>query len=256
MSVVGPDYAVYLDADGVIAAYDHGMTGRGFDVDPTLKASFNHSGTSHPLKRQMYESVKGTDFYRKLPLMPDAVELYLAVYDSSPIILTAAPKFGATEDDYFLNPFWLGAAHHKRVWVEETLLPAVELERAQARWDRTTPISDFYASNTDFYAALDGLQKAQNCKRVAIPDERFVCTTSARKHEFMHRKHSDTQILIDDRIANVTAWAEHGGIGVLHLSAKLSIEALAELSHVRELGVDGQRWKAFAGDGLLFDPRT
>jgi hypothetical protein len=224
------EFAIYLDLDGVLANYDSGMIDFGFDVDPSLKKSLNQSGTGHPLKRQMYERVKGTAFYRHLPLMSGAVELYRACYDAEPIILTASPKFGAGEDDYYVNPYWLGAAYHKRVWVETRLLPQV--------------------------VGLDELTFSFP-SRVPIPDERFICTTSAQKWKFMHRKHSAHQILIDDRIANVTAWAKAGGVGILHLSAEQSIAALEEYASLdnlvdeawmNEIGVDGK--------GFLFDPRT
>lgn len=232
------DLAIYLDLDEVLADYGHGMVENGFEVDPALKADLNRSGTSHPLKRQMYEAVKGTDFYYKLPLMPDALDLYAACAEADPIILTAAPKFGATEDDYFLNPHWLGAAYHKRRWVEEVLLPETELHRAAKRMD-----SETYA-----YFAHDVTVEG----RIPIPDERFICTTSARKWEFMHRKHSDHQILIDDRIQNVEAWAAAGGIGILHLDAAGSIAALHECRNSMGLS---HNWREVK-DGLLFDPRT
>jgi hypothetical protein len=65
--------------------------------------------------------------------------------------------------------------------------------------------------------------------RYHIPDDRFICTTSARKHEFMHRKHSDHQILIDDRTDNIEAWKEAGGIGILHTSVEDTLKQLAAI---------------------------
>lgn len=188
------DFAIYLDLDGVLADYGAGMAALGYDIDPNVKKDLNRSGSSHPLKREMYERVKGTDFYRSLPLMEGALDLFGFCAEADPVILTAAPKFGAAEDDFHVNPYWLGAAYHKRAWVEQTLL-------AQYEWGPA------------------GF-------RVPIADDRFICTTSARKWEFMHRKHSDHQVLIDDRIANVEAWAANGGIGILHHSAEQSIQAL------------------------------
>lgn len=222
------DFAIYLDLDGVLANYDSGMVDFGFEVDSSLKRSLNRSGSGHPLKRQMYERIKGTAFYRHLPLMPGAVELYRACKEAEPIVLTAAPKFGATEEDYYVNPFWLGAAYHKRIWVETTLLPQV--------------------------VGLDELTFSLP-SRIPISDERFICTTSAQKWKFMHRKHAAHQILVDDRIANIEAWATAGGIGILHLDSTISIDALKEIEHVKKVGVDGAWWKTL-GDGIYFDPRT
>lgn len=187
------DFAIYLDLDGVLADYDAGIRKLGFQPDDKRK-NLNRSGTNDPFKRSMYDAIKGTDFYRKLPFMPSAGYLYKACSAANPIILTASPKFGATEDDYFLNPYWLGAAYHKRAWVEEALLP-------------------FATANPSL-------------GRVAIPDERFICTTSVRKQEFIGRKHSAHQILIDDRRDNCVRWARAGGVAIFHTSAQTSIAAL------------------------------
>ncbi|USN15318.1 putative 5'(3')-deoxyribonucleotidase [Brevundimonas phage vB_BpoS-Kikimora] len=202
---------VYLDLDGVMADYDAGIAGLGYHVDPSIKHDLNRSGTHHPLKREMYERIQGTQFYRNLPLLPGAVELYLEARDlaggADPIILTAAPKFGATEDDFHLNPHWLGAAYHKRAWVETTL--------------RRTALEEAGARRFEFISAE---------YRQPIADELFICTTSARKVQFMHRRPGERQVLVDDRIANVTAWAEAGGIGILHRDAETSIAALRRVA--------------------------
>lgn len=208
---------VYLDLDGVMADYDAGITALGYHVDPAIKRDLNRSGTHHPLKREMYERIRGTEFYRTLPLLPGAVDLYLEAREvadgADPIILTAAPKFGATEDDFHLNPHWLGAAYHKRAWVETTLRRTA-LEEAGAR--RFVFISAEY--------------------RQPIADEAFICTTSARKAQYINRRPGRRQVLIDDRIANVTAWAEAGGIGILHRDAETSIAALRQVA----------RWDGFS----------
>lgn len=210
--------AVYLDLDGVLADYAAGMVSLGYDVDPALGRDLNRSGTHHPLKREMYERIKGTDFYRRLPLQAGALALYRAAAQHTaptghgPSILTAAPKFGATEDDFHVNPFWLGAAYHKRAWVENILLPAA----AGGLTEKTANIR------------LDLGEDAAVGPRVPIEDEAFVCTTSARKWQFIHRRHAMRQILVDDRIANVRAWAEAGGVGILHRSAEESIEMMQQ----------------------------
>lgn len=229
----------YLDLDGVEADYAAGMVALGYDIDPALGRDFNRSGTSHPLKREMYERIRGTDFYRHLPLQEGAVELYLTAQEVSicePIILTAAPKFGATEDDYHVNPFWLGATYHKRGWVECVLLTAVDGARSGA-----------------FPAARYTHAPSGHVLRIAVEDEHFICTTSARKFEFMHRRPGAHQVLVDDRIANVTAWAEAGGIGIFHRSSDESItvlrllhEALGKGGRLDEIGFEP------VGDGYLY----
>lgn len=233
------DYAIYIDLDGVMADYSAGMVALGYDVDPTLKRRFNQSGTSHPLKREMYERIKGTQFFHNLPLMPGAVSLYAACAAANPIILTASPKFGADEHNYALNPHWLGAAYLKRRWVEETLLPAVANQ------------------HPDLHPYLlwgEGvLEECGGFQRIPIPDEQFICTTSERKWQFMRRKHSTHQVLIDDRIANVQAWADAGGIGILHVDAETSIKALASIAWGEAWSVPGSYGE---NGGSLFDPRV
>lgn len=229
------DYAIYLDLDGVLADYDAGIRRLGLIPDPTKKNDLNRSGTKDPFKRKMYEAIQGTDFYRSLPLMGGAVELYRAVRLANPIILTAAPKFGGTEEDYFVNPYWLGAAYHKRVWVEHVLLPQA-LPRRVERWGKMTDVHD---------------------DRIAIEDERFICTTSARKQEFMWRRHSDHQILIDDRRDNCVRWARSGGIAILHTQATTTILALED--YVAGGDTLRERFTLVPGGGLiagLTDVRT
>lgn len=192
------DLVFYVDLDGVMADYGAGMTALGYHIDPTLGRQLNQSGTSHPLKREMYERIRGTEFYRNLPLMKGAVEIFNAIADLDPIILTAAPKFGSTEDDFHVNPHWLGAAYHKRHWVEHTLLPACFLAQCEARVE------------------IGSFVTWAKPERLPIPDDHFICTSSARKQEFMHRKHAPVQVLIDDRIANCMAWYEAGGLAIHH----------------------------------------
>jgi hypothetical protein len=198
-----PTYAIYLDLDGVMADYDAGIRRLGFKPGRVHEERLNRSGTDDPFKRSMYEAIRGTDFYRALPFMPGALDLYRAVASADPIILTAAPKFGATEDDYHLNPHWLGAAYHKRAWVEERLLPAA-LPGGGSIWDTWR----------------------SGHSRISLTDERFICTTSVRKQQFINRKHSDHQILIDDRRDNCVRWARAGGVAILHTDAATTRTAL------------------------------
>lgn len=212
------DKAIYLDLDGVMADYDGGFRRDHptFKLDPSLnRSSHLLPGSGSAKKREAYELVKGTTFYADLPMMPGAAKLYNFVREAHPIILTAAPKYGATEADFHINPHWLGAAFHKRNWVECVLLPAASYERAPL-WKKAL-ISISYDH-----------QSAPR-PRIRMPDTRFICTTSSRKHEFMHRKKSEHQILVDDRPDNIEAWNNAGGIGILHTSVEDSIRQLKAL---------------------------
>ena len=198
-------FSIALDLDGVLADTDAGI--RNFGFNPDGVSLLPGSGSAE--KRAMYEAVKGTTFYAHLPLMPGATKLYNFCRPATPIILTAAPKFDGTNEEYYLNPHWLGAAYHKRNWVETVLLPKAAMER----WPVWKQLSK-------------GLFDHESTQRRRIADERFICTTSARKHEFMHRKHSDHQILIDDRTDNIEAWQAAGGIGILYKNADDAIRQL------------------------------
>lgn len=224
------EWAVYLDLDGVMADYDAGIRRLGFAPDPAKKNLLNRSGSKDPFKRTMYEAIQGTDFYARLPFMPGAIELYQHIKDARPIILTAAPKFGATEDDYYLNPHWLGAAYHKRCWVENYLLPEALPEQYIA-W---------------------GMALTRRRDRIAIEDERFICTTGSRKEEFIGRKHGAYQLLIDDRRDNCVRWARAGGVAIAHTDAKSTIEAIDVLRFGEPAEVR-QRFRLLNADASIRD---
>ncbi len=206
------DFVFYLDLDGVMADYETGIQAYGFEPDPELnKSTVLLSGTGNVKKRERYEAIKGTTFFAELPLLPGALDIYAeCAKHCDPVILTAAPKFDGTEEDYYLNPHWLGAAYHKRWWVEHVLLPKAH----------------YHGSNfgKKFIQHLSMVNR-----RLHIEDERFICTTSSRKHEFMHRKHGKHQVLIDDRPSNIAAWANAGGIGILHTDAESTLRYIQEV---------------------------
>lgn len=204
-------FAFYLDLDGVMADYDAGIRARGFTPDPALNMSSHLiSGTGNAKKREMYEHIKGTTYYAELPLLPGALDIYAKIADYRPTILTAAPKFDGNEDNYYLNPHWLGAAYHKRWWVENVLLPKAELH--------AKPFGKLFIEHLSMIK-----------RTVRIEDERFICTTSSRKHEFMGRAKGKHQVLIDDRIANIEAWTKAGGIGILHVTPEETLKWIDEV---------------------------
>jgi hypothetical protein len=204
-------YAIYLDLDGVMADYDAGIRSMGYTPDPALnKPGHRLTGELKEHKRTMYEAVKGTTFYADLPLLPGALDLYNLVAASEPYILTAAPKFGAGEVEYYLNPYWLGAAFHKRNWVETVLLPQARTKKMLDEEDPWEFLSNVRTLND----------------RIRLPDDRFICTISTKKHDFMHRKKSDHQVLIDDRPDNIDPWIDAGGIGILYTTFEDAKEQL------------------------------
>lgn len=207
------DFVFYIDLDGVMADFETGIQAMGFDHDPELnKSTVLMSGTGNAKKRERYEAIKGTNFFANLPLLPGALDIYAeCAKHCAPIILTAAPKFDGTEENYHIDPHWLGAAYHKRWWVEHVLLPKAKYH------------SSGFGKKFIKHLSMVNI-------RVPIEDDRFICTTSSRKQEFMNRKPSKNQILIDDRPSNIDAWTKAGGIGILHTSAEKTLRFIQEIT--------------------------
>ena len=207
------EFAFYLDLDGVCADYVGGFRNDHpeHELDPALnRSSHLLPGSMSERKLAAYKLIAGTDFYARLPLMPGAVDIYNAIAKYDPVILTGAPKFGSGPDLYFLNPHWLGAAFHKRNWVETVLLPTA--------WE---------ASEPDVWEIVLAMRRE---RRIRIPDERFICTTSERKHEFMGRRPAKHQVIIDDRPDVIGSWEAAGGIGILHVDAETTVEKIENLT--------------------------
>lgn len=81
---------IFLDCDGVLADFDRAAT-QIFDLGP--QEAEDRLGTEE-FWRRLRASGK---FYRDLPLLPDALELYRAVEHLNPIILTGCPRGGWSE---------------------------------------------------------------------------------------------------------------------------------------------------------------
>ena len=62
-----------------------------------------------------------------------------------------------------------------------------------------------------------------------VPDSQFICCLRSEKKNFIGHAPHRHQILIDDLEANIRDWENAGGTGILHTSAKSSIEALKEI---------------------------
>jgi 5'(3')-deoxyribonucleotidase len=82
---------IFLDCDGVLADFDITATNI-FGKHPRI---FEAEAGSDEFWRRLREH---GDFYRNLPLLPDARELFDAVAHLNPIILTGCPEGGWAEE--------------------------------------------------------------------------------------------------------------------------------------------------------------
>lgn len=81
---------LYLDCDGVLADFDR-AAGRILHMPP------REFQRRHGLPRFWKALAAAPDFYARLPLMPDAMELFDGVRHLDPIILTGCPRGGWAE---------------------------------------------------------------------------------------------------------------------------------------------------------------
>jgi hypothetical protein len=99
---------------------------------------------------------------------------------------------------------------------------------AQELWDFCLPFEPVILTAAP--SRESGFAKAAREKREwieahfgPIPDERFICTNSSKKRNYVGHLPGEYQILVDDRPSNILGWREAGGWGILHLSAESSI---------------------------------
>jgi hypothetical protein len=78
---------LFIDCDGVLADFDQYFIDH-YGRHPTLVEE------EHGSKRLWQDLQDHEDYYFKLPLMPDAMELYDSVKHLNPIILTGRPASG------------------------------------------------------------------------------------------------------------------------------------------------------------------
>jgi hypothetical protein len=155
------DCYINLDLDGVMVDF-YGETSR------ILGANYK----SLPSAQAWSVLEKIPHFFEKLPMLPDALELWKGLEGRGrpSRVLTAVPK-----PTGLLNT----APGDKRIWVRENI-------------SRTVPV--------------------------------LIAPHGAAKAEWARPGH----ILIDDLQRNIDAWVAAGGIGILHRSARETLEQLDE----------------------------
>lgn len=92
----------------------------------------------------------------------------------------------------------------------------------------TAAPSAFGEKSQSFLEVCKGKEKwIRNYLKIET-ENRFICTVSKKKQFFIN-PNKKFNILIDDRIDNINRWNAAGGIGILHTSAKASLESLREV---------------------------
>ncbi len=76
---------LFLDCDGVLADFDRGAL-------KVLGMPPRQFEARHGLSEFWRRLAAAPDFYGNLPLLPDAMELYSAVRQLGPVILTGCPR--------------------------------------------------------------------------------------------------------------------------------------------------------------------
>ena len=94
---------LFLDCDGVLADFDT-------YVEPIVGEETNFAGVQRDVPGMWEKIYAHDDFYARLPLMADAMELFEAVQHLNPIILTGVPR-------YKLDEGW--SARQKLKWADQ-----------------------------------------------------------------------------------------------------------------------------------------
>ena len=103
---------IYLDVDGVLANFDQGLINAGIPAQPYYKSVPRSEWTLEQVeedKRVVFEMTR-PGFFRNLPLMDDAKELWNFAAPFRPVVLTARPG---------LETRGVEVAAEKRAWIEE-----------------------------------------------------------------------------------------------------------------------------------------
>ncbi|RIX29372.1 hypothetical protein D3M59_08765 [Sphingomonas edaphi] len=128
---------LFLDCDGVLADFDSGARAVLGGLSPK-QFEARHS------KREFWRRLANTkDFYARLPLLPDAMELFEAVKHLHPTILTglplgtwAAPQKVAWAEEYFpRTPIITCMARDKYRYMDPGDVLVDDREDHRAKWE-------------------------------------------------------------------------------------------------------------------------
>lgn len=104
-----------VDLDGVLADFVAGIKGLGYDIESMTREELD----------ELKKVFAGKEFFKTLPLMEDAFELWDAIKHLDPVILTAVGK-----NDTLVN------MEHKKEWVELMFGPGIKFKWVTRSWEK------------------------------------------------------------------------------------------------------------------------
>lgn len=120
----------------------------------------------------------------------------------------------------------------KSVWkfmVRGSFLHFRMMEDAQNLWDYVLPYAPTIMTATGHSLKHAGIEKTYWAWNNLSHKKVITCRDGADKAGLIHPDLMHKSILVDDRLKAIDPWIDAGGIGILHTSAKDSIEALKQL---------------------------
>jgi len=132
-----PDnFRLYLDCDGVLADFDAGFEEK---FETTAKEYEDTLGA-----KEFWKAIRqDLNFFGTLPLMPDAIELYVAVAQLRPVILTGCPfgnwaehqKFGWRDKHFPGVPMVTCLSRNKRNFCQPGDILVDDITKYQHLWE-------------------------------------------------------------------------------------------------------------------------
>ena len=182
---------IYLDMDGVLADFDKHLLDRYGLVNDRVAYSTKHKDKTEKqmkLFNDIGKVMKDKGFFRNLPLMPGAHDLWKAAHrgGNKPYVLTALPGIGNDEE----------VAKDKREWIHEYM----------------NEVHD-----DEFIACM----RSEKIKYATTYDGRMI-------PEYFKGPTYKPNILVDDLPLNCDNWKSAGGYGILFQNSKQAIAALDE----------------------------
>lgn len=152
-------HRLYLDCDGVLADFDRAFVAH-FGIAPRARED---AVGSAPFWRDLRDVAP--PFFRSLPLMPDARDLFAAVEHMRPIILTGCPrgewaqpqKLAWAAEHFPGTPMIVCMAHDKRLYCKPGDILVDDRTKYRDLWEEAGGVFVHHTSAAESIAALSEL---------------------------------------------------------------------------------------------------